>query len=333
MEERVEEVKKLLRNNEEGLTRAEIAKKLFNRDKYGNADDPHQVRIEAVLSKLRKQDRLETNGKTTLEGSGYERKRYALKQEDKTETKQEEEEEELQPSDIKGISKDQSLEPDYWSVEQREKIIRKALENSSEPLSKQELAETLYNIDHDVKTGGTYHNRLQAPIRKLKNKDVVEAKGTKKLRSYEEDELKPSNKHSTREVKAYGLKQKDYSQQETETETEAEEEDNNLSPYNLAKEREGLTEHDMKLVHNAFRKALKETQKYPEDEREISYHLFEQHYEGDKKPLNMIQKLFTNPALLGKVNEETAPDKEFKWVKKAGKQYSSGVRSWVIKVE
>ena len=132
-------------------------------------------------------------------------------------------------------------------------------------------------------------------------------------------------------MSAYGLKDKDYSKQETPKENN--EEEDGLSRYQLAKNREGLTSHDMELVFNGFRKALEDTEEYPEDEREISYHLFEQHYEGEKKPLKMLQKLFTNPVLLNKVNQEVAPEKEFKWVKKAGKEYSTGVQSWVVKVE
>ena len=100
MDERVEKIKQLLKNSPKGITREELAKKLYNRDEYGHADDQYQRRVEAGLAKLRRNNKIEKAGQTTR-GNHHKKYLYKLKTEQEQQEQEEQEDQELDPSKIK----------------------------------------------------------------------------------------------------------------------------------------------------------------------------------------------------------------------------------------
>ncbi len=326
--ERKNKIEKILREADGSLTRNQIAKRLYGKKPSGSSS-PYYTRISSALKKIRATGKLETSTLTTG------RNVYTLKEEG------EETQEETQSVDTTETSTEiqnqkwkngEELEADYWTTEERVELIKQALTESDEPLTREELAHYIYNTDEPIIYGNKYSNRMTAPIRRLKQKGVIEKKGSKQVQRYGEDELIPHNAQRYTSLKSYGFTD-EYADSSQKQEQRQEDEYEQLTDYELAKRQAGVTDREMKSVINTFQKCVEKTEEYSKDQRRISYHLFEQYWGGDMSSMKMFQKLFSNTTLLTAVQKEVAPETVFKWQKKDSGKYDSGVRNWVIKLE
>jgi hypothetical protein len=64
----------------------------------------------------------------------------------------------------------------------------------------------------------------------------------------------------------------------------------------------------------------------------VSFHLFEQHFQGDNiRPMRFYQKMFSNPELVQKLLDSVGVENDWAWTKK--QDFKDGMKNWVIELK
>jgi len=88
-----------------------------------------------------------------------------------------------------------------------------------------------------------------------------------------------------------------------------------------------ITDRDFQIATLAFEKIINR-----EDNDFVSYHLFEQNFEGDNiKPMRFFQKMFSNPEMVQHLLDSIGEERDWTWSKK--QDFKDGMKNWVIKLK
>lgn len=219
------------------------------------------------------------------------------------------------PQEIRNLKDAETIEPDEIEPDERFFQGLKELAEHDEPLSRNEIIQLVYKFssnqeDISLDSGTSYKNKFRSVFRKMERKNVVERT----------DEGRAQNHGVYYQINDRGRELVESlrgNRQEAETES-----------YEAAKRNAGVSDRDAEIVENALKTLLIDKQ-----QEFVSYHSFEANYAGEMNPIDMFQKLFSNPALLSHINERVMPNNTLKWEKKKQGKYDTGVRNWVITYE
>lgn len=209
-------------------------------------------------------------------------------------------------------SEEEKLPLDEYSVSERKKRIVEEIEDSYKPLTRHELVRRIYKIprDTEIETNDSYYNRIEGALNKLRTEEMVQKSRLRDRISSTAWELsdKAFEEASSNETKEVSVSES--------------------MEWEEVKRKAGVNDSDIDVVKLAFDKMINR-----KGMETVSYHDFEQHYEGEESPLRMFQKLFQSPNLLDGVRERVLDGEDLKWSKKGEGTHGTGAKNWVIKVE
>lgn len=88
-----------------------------------------------------------------------------------------------------------------------------------------------------------------------------------------------------------------------------------------------ITDRDFQIATLAFEKIINRQEK-----DFVSYHLFEQNFEGDNiKPMRFFQKMFSNPEMVQHLMDGIGEERDWTWSKK--QDFKDGMKNWVIELK
>lgn len=88
-----------------------------------------------------------------------------------------------------------------------------------------------------------------------------------------------------------------------------------------------ITDRDFQIATLAFEKIINR-----QGNDFVSYHLFEQNFEGDNiKPMRFFQKMFSNPEMVQHLLDSIGEGRDWNWTKK--QDFKDGMKNWVIELK
>lgn len=180
--------------------------------------------------------------------------------------------------------------------------VKEILKESERPLTNKEIGQELYDME-TVESSSTAYNKVFTATTKLKDAGEIVDRSHKRI----------------------GIDGKSKAWEVVEGESEEEQEENRQ--FEEAKNNARVSDRDADIASLAMEKLFNRKEK-----ETVSYHDFEQHYQGDfTSPLRMFQKLFENPELMKGIMKQAGVEKDYTWNKKS--DYSQGIKNWRIELK
>ena len=216
--------------------------------------------------------------------------------------------------DFPRFDKGEKIEdPQHWTVGERKKLTAQILEAADKPLTRQEIAKRMYNLDEQPKFGEPHYNAISNFIKQMDDEGTISAV----------ERLGVSGK-------AYALSGSELDVGQLEGEPDRKKIDENVEVQDGTRLLDRKVDDvEGRREFNSYKNTLAKLI-HKEGEEKIDYYKFSRNWGGEQKTMDGFRVLFESPSILNSLRREVCPDMSFKWSKESGGNSPS---TWVLEVE